>query len=70
MAAKDRQLAIRMSSTSTVQAPHCPWSQPFFDPVSPRCSRNASSSVVRVSRSSVWDVPFISKVTRCVTEAD
>jgi hypothetical protein len=29
--------------------PHCPWSQPFFEPVNWRCSRSASSSVTRGS---------------------
>ena len=35
-----------------VHAPHWPWSQPFFAPVSPRCSRRRSSSVVRTSTAS------------------
>ena len=45
-----RQAAsTRRPSTCTVQAPHWPWSQPFFEPVSARWSRSASSSVVRGS---------------------
>jgi hypothetical protein len=40
---------MRRPSTITVQAPHWPWSQPFLVPVRCRCSRSASSSVVRVS---------------------
>ena len=31
--ASRRQLFIRLPSTNTVQAPHWPWSQPFFVPV-------------------------------------
>ena len=45
--ASSRQLLTRLPSASTVQAPHWPWSQPFLVPVSPRCSRSASSTVVR-----------------------
>src|SRR3984957_15511497 len=41
-----RQELIRRPSTSTVQAPHWPWSQPFLVPVRSRWSRNASSKVV------------------------
>ena len=37
--------------------PHCPWSQPFFGDVTPRRSRSASSSVVRVSTVRVWLLP-------------
>ena len=43
LAASVRQDSTRRPSISTVQAPHWPWSQPFLPPVSPRCSRNASS---------------------------
>ena len=39
MAARFRQAFLRTPSTSTVQAPHWPWSQPFLVPVRPRCSR-------------------------------
>src|SRR5438105_11796950 len=45
-----------------VQAPHCPWSQPFLEPVSPSRSRSASSRVVRVSTESRWVAPFTRRV--------
>ncbi len=54
--ARDRQELIRRPSAITVQAPHWPWSQPFLVPVRWRCSRRASSRVVRVSSSSVVDL--------------
>ncbi len=60
---------MRRPSTITVHAPHWPWSQPFFVPVSCRCSRNASSSVVRVSTSSDRVVPLTSNVTCAVGTA-
>src|SRR3954452_11259149 len=44
-----RQLKVRRPSTRTVQAPHCPWSQPFLTVVTDSCSRNVSSRVLRVS---------------------
>src|SRR5882757_7324605 len=46
MIASVRHELIRRPSTSTVQAPHCPWSQPFLVPVRSRRSRSASSKVV------------------------
>ncbi|CAM5459933.1 hypothetical protein SCALM49S_04634 [Streptomyces californicus] len=45
--ARVRQETARRWSTRTVQAPHCPWSQPFLVPVRSRRSRRASSRVVR-----------------------
>lgn len=36
-------------SSSTVQAPHWPWSQPFLVPMRSSRSRRASSRVVRLS---------------------
>ena len=51
-----RHELMRRPLTSTVQAPHCPWSQPFLVPVRWRCSRSASSKVVRVSSSAVCSV--------------
>ena len=54
---------MRRPSTITVQAPHWPWSQPFLVPVRCRCSRSASSSVVRVSSSSSRALPFTVKDT-------
>ena len=47
---------MRRPSTSTVQAPHWPRSQPFLVPVRPRRSRSASSSVTRGS--SLQFVPY------------
>jgi hypothetical protein len=46
-----------------VQAPHAPWFHPFFVPVRPRCSREASSSEVRGSSSSEWSVPLTLRFT-------
>ena len=39
--ARVRQELTRRPSTSTVQAPHWPWSQPFLLPVRSRCSRRS-----------------------------
>ena len=44
-----RQEFTRRPLTCTVQAPHWPWSQPFFVPVSATVSRRQSRSVVRGS---------------------
>src|SRR5262249_20703565 len=55
--ARARQLFARRPSSRTVQAPHCPWSQPFFGLVIPRRSRKASSTVVRESTVSLCSVP-------------
>ena len=52
-----------------MQAPHWPWSQPFFVPVSCMCSRKASSSVVRVSSSRVRAEPFTFRATFAPTGA-
>jgi hypothetical protein len=49
MTASVRQELTRRPSTSTVQAPHWPWSQPFLVPVRSRCSRSASSRVVHAN---------------------
>ncbi|MNN81804.1 hypothetical protein D3C81_1986640 [compost metagenome] len=54
---------MRWPSSMTVQAPHWPWSQPFLVPVSCRCSRKASSKVVRVSSSRLWRRPLTSRLT-------
>ncbi len=48
----------------TVQAPHWPWSQPFLVPVRPRCSRSASSSVVRISTFIRWRSPLM-RIVSC-----
>ena len=47
-----------MPSTSTVQAPHTPCSQPACAPVRPRWSRRQSSNVVRGSMSSACCAPL------------
>jgi hypothetical protein len=47
----------------TVQAPHWPWSHPFFDPVRCRSSRRQSSSVVRGSIRKSHFFPFTRSVT-------
>ena len=47
--AKSRQLRALRPSTSTVQAPHTPCSQPTWVPVSPRSSRRKSASERRAS---------------------
>ena len=46
--ARVRQDSTRLPSTITVHAPHCPWSQPFFVPVSPMCSRSVEQGGARV----------------------
>src|SRR5947209_17501314 len=53
------QELMRRPSTSTVQAPHWPWSQPFLVPVSSSRSRNRSSSVVQGAISSCRRVPLM-----------
>src|SRR4051794_21120708 len=58
-----RQELMRRPSAITVQAPHWPWSQPFLVPVRCRCSRNASSSVVRVSTATSRRRPLTLKKT-------
>ena len=56
--ARVRQALMRRPFSRTVQAPHWPWSQPFLVPVRCRCSRSASSSVVRLSSVRRCVVPF------------
>ena len=46
-----------------MQAPHWPWSQPFFVPVSSRVSRTQSRSVVRGSIRRARSLPLIRSVT-------
>ena len=48
-----------MPSTSTVQAPHWPWSQPFLVPVRSRRSRSRSSRVVQGATWSSRRCPLI-----------
>ncbi len=59
MAARVMQDNTRRPSMWTVQAPHSPRSHPFFVPVNPTPSRNASSSVVRGSRRSCQSRPLM-----------
>ena len=47
---KRQTRTTRRPLTIRVHARPCPWSQPFLLPVRCRCSRSASSSVVRVER--------------------
>src|SRR5579859_3936923 len=56
-----RHASTRLPSTHTVHAPQVPWSQPFFDPVSPRCSRKASSRLTRGSMRSECAWPFMTR---------
>src|SRR2546425_9657518 len=62
MMARLRHESTRLPLTCTVQAPHCPWSQPFFVPVSATVSRIQSSSVVRGSMRSWWSLPLMRSV--------
>src|SRR5690349_12600964 len=58
MTASVKHELIRRPSTRTVQAPHWPWSQPFFVPVKPRWMRSASSSVVHGASLSLLATPL------------
>ena len=58
MTARVKQDKTRLPSRCTVQAPQAPRSHPFFVPVSPSTSRNASSSVTRGSTTSRLLFPF------------
>src|SRR5690349_5041015 len=48
----ERLLGMRRPLSKKVQAPHCPRSQPFLEPLSPSPSRSAASSVVQISTES------------------
>src|SRR4051812_45059274 len=61
--ASARQLFARRPSMRIVHEPHWPWSQPFFAPVRPSCSRRRSSSVVRVSTVRRCSAPLMVSVT-------
>ncbi len=63
VAARQKQESTRTPSTSTVQAPHWPWSHPFLVPVSASRSRSASSKVTRGSSSSRCSRPFTFSTT-------
>ncbi len=54
---------MRRPSTITVQAPHWPWSQPFFTDITPSSSRSASSTLMRGSRFSCRSVPSTVSLT-------
>src|SRR5215470_18038583 len=56
--AKVKHELMRLPSTRTVQAPHCPWSHPFFAPVKSNCSRNRSSNVVQGAISNCFSAPL------------
>ena len=58
------QASTRRPSMCTVQAPHSPRSQPFFVPVRPRRSRNASRRVERTSTVALRTAPLILSETR------
>src|SRR5215475_8579491 len=64
MIARVRHEMIRLPSTRTVQAPHCPWSHPFFVPVRSRYSRRASSRVVHGATSNGFAAPLTLRVMR------
>src|SRR5215203_3448490 len=57
--ASARQERIRSPSTSTVHAPHAPWSQPFLVPGRPTSSRSRSSSETRGSFGRDTGTPLI-----------
>ena len=44
---------MRCPLTITVQAPHCPWSQPFFVPVSPDITQRIEQCYPRMEIESV-----------------
>src|ERR1041385_6058923 len=56
-----RQESTGFPSTSTVQVPHSPSSQPCFVPVRPRSSRSTSSSVLWGAKATSTGSPFSSK---------
>ena len=62
-AASVRHDTTRLPSSSTVQAPHVPWSQPFFVPVRSSSSRSASTSVTRLSYRSRRALPLTRSIT-------
>src|SRR5918999_1500323 len=62
-AARERHDLTRLPSIRTVQAPHWPRPQPFLEPVRCKCSRNASSSVVRGSSVNRCSAPFTRSTT-------
>src|ERR1700730_7046634 len=65
-----KQELTRRPSTKTVQAPHWPWSQPFFVPVRLRRSRKASSKVVHGAMLNVRFSPLTLSVTVIAAAAE
>jgi len=65
-----KQELTRRPSTKTVQAPHWPWSQPFFVPVRLRRSRRASSKVVQGAMLNVRFSPLTLSVTVIAAAAE
>ena len=63
VAASVRQESCLFPSIITVQAPHCPWSQPFLDPVSDSRSRRASNRVTLESTVRVFIISFTRRFT-------
>src|SRR5438067_2021242 len=70
MSARVRHELMRTPLARTVQAPHWPWSHPFFTPVRPRYSRKASSKVVHGATSIGFSAPFTLRVMRCLVGSD
>src|SRR5579859_7581398 len=65
-----RQLLMRRPSSSTVHAPHCPWSHPFFVPVRCISARSRSSSDMRGSTCTCFCSPLIETLSAsCLTFA-
>src|SRR4051794_38855425 len=60
--ASARHAFTRRPSSSTVHAPHWPWSQPFLAPMRSSCSRSRSRSDVRVSTVTARRSPLTPKV--------
>lgn len=63
IAANVKHELMRRPFTKTVQAPHCPWSQPFLVPVICRFSLSRSSSEVLGSIVNVLFWPLTIKLT-------
>src|SRR6266566_8793754 len=61
-AASVRHDKTRLPSTSTVHAPHAPWSQLFLVPVRSSRSRSASSNVTRLSNRNRCALPLTRSV--------
>src|ERR1700730_11603449 len=62
-----RQERTGLSSTSTVQAPQTPCSQPRCVPVRPQSSRNASAKLRRGTTRIMRSTPFTVNVTSCLS---